>query len=152
MKVSRALAFWGITLDELIQAIRDGDVITRRWRWGKLEVIPPHAWQKPPKSLEDLDQEVDVDRQSLIETFGDATKAPAKHGNAGRKSGGRSQGRAIIETFLRMVEKGAISLTDRGCQEAARRVHAEFSGYTEKYIAELIGPEYKELKSKRTKV
>ena len=50
-----------------------------------------------------------------------------------------------------MVEGGAVSLDGRGCQEAARKVHVEFPDYTIKYIAELIAPEYRERKGKRTK-
>ena len=148
MKVSRALALYGITLDELIEAIRDGDVKTRKWG-GKQELIPPHRWRAPPKPLEILDQEVDVDRESFVETFGDAGEAAVSRRNAGRKSGGRSQGPAIIQTFLRMVEEGVVSLDDRGCQKAARKVRVEFPDYTVKYIADLIRPEYRQLKAKR---
>ena len=60
MKPSRALALYGITLDELIEAFRAGDVFTRD-RWGKQDLIPPHRWRQPPKPIEVLDQEVDVD-------------------------------------------------------------------------------------------
>jgi hypothetical protein len=107
MKFSRALALYGIPLDKLLEALRDGDVKSR-W-WGKQEVLPPQRWRKAPMSLEDLDQKIDLDPESLQETFGDAAEAPARHGSAGRKPGGRSQGPAIVHTFLRMVEDGGIS-------------------------------------------
>jgi hypothetical protein len=98
-----------------------------------------------------LDQEVDVDRESLIETFGDIAQTPVNPRNAGRKSGGRTEAQAIIQTFLRMVEERTVSLDPRGCQKAARKVQSEFPDYTVKHIASLIAPEYREqLKRKRS--
>jgi hypothetical protein len=149
MKPSRALALYGIALDELVDAIRAGDVITRR-RWRNQEPIHPRSWRSPPKPLENLDEEVDIDRESLDERFGDAAKAAADHRNAGRKPGGLSRGPAIIQAFLRMVEKNAVSLNDRGRQAVARKLQVEFPDYKVKYIAELIAPEYRRLKNKRS--
>jgi hypothetical protein len=145
MKPSRALAFYGITLDELVEAIRAGNVKT--YRWGTQELIRPHRWHSPPKPIEVLDQEVDLDRESLEETFGE----PVNHKSGGRKSSGSSQGPAIIATFLRMVKAGDISIKNRGRQEVARKVKAKFPDYTVKYIAELIAPEYRRLEGTRTK-
>ena len=147
MKPSRALELYGITLDELVEAFRAGDVITRR-RWDQ-EPIHPRRWRSPPKTLETLDGEVDVDRGSLDERFGDAAKAAADHRNAGRKPGGLSRGPAIIQAFLRMAGENAVSL-DRGCLAAARKLQVEFPDYKVKYIAELIAPEFQRLKAKKS--
>jgi hypothetical protein len=88
---------------------------------------------------------VEIEYESLLEEFPSATRR-----GSGRKAGGHSRGPEIIKRFLAMVQQGSISL-DRSMQDAARKVRAEFPDYSEKYIAELITPEYRQLKTKKAR-
>jgi hypothetical protein len=155
LKPSRALARVGTTLERLRRALYVGDVRSFRWRDGRWQEVPPHAWalfahdgtERPLKSLEELDREVRIDLESLLDVFAETKATPVKA--AGRKPGGRTRDNEIVEAFLCMVREGKVSFKRGGQVAAAKllRQQPQFQDYSESRIVQIIRGTYNDFKS-----